>query len=79
VSQDCQELRQLIVDAKTRRNRALVENADAEDEGQALPHTEADLVELRSAIHQAAHAAREAECDIDDIVGPHVGRPDSAP
>lgn len=74
---DCEELRRRIVLAKGARNRALTDNAEAENAGRPLPYTEEDLVDLRAVVHMAALAAREAGCDVEDLMGPDVGDRDS--
>ena len=49
-------------------------NATAENAGAAPLHSAADMDALRLAVDLAALEARNAGCDIDDLVGPNVGR-----
>lgn len=72
--EDCHALRHALAEAKKRRNDALVANAQADDSGDPLPHTAADLEAMRLAVDVAALEARTAGCEVDDIVGPNVGR-----
>jgi hypothetical protein len=51
----------------------MVANAKAEDAGLVRPHTDADLDALRLAVDLATLEARQAGCDVDDLVGPNVG------
>ena len=71
---NCEELRAQVTDSKRRRNGALVANATAKNEGSKPPYSTADLDALRLAVDVAALEARGAGCDIDDLVGPNVGR-----
>jgi hypothetical protein len=73
VTVDCAALRQRIVDAKQARNQALTENAEAENAGTPLLHSHADIGSLRLAVDVAALEAKDAGCDVDDLVGPNVG------
>lgn len=74
---DCDTLRQRLMDAKRARNQARVDNATAENEGRAdLPFSDDDLSALMLAVDVAALEARNAGCDIDDLVEPPVGRLD---
>ena len=70
---DCENLRQRIVEVKLARNQALAANAEAEDAGRPPAHDESALAEMRTAVENAARAARDAGCDISDLVGPGVG------
>lgn len=70
----CHALRQALTEAKKRRNDATVANAQADDAGAPRPHSDADLESLRLAVDVAALEARSAGCEVDDIVGPNVGR-----
>lgn len=76
---NCDELRNNLMNTKAARNRALTENANAENEGRSQPHSDLDLSHLRSSVELAAGAARAAGCDIDDLVGPNVGLPKEPP
>ena len=68
----CEELRQRIIEAKRASNNALTANARAENAALVGPYAEDDLAELRAAIQRAALEAREAGCNVDDLVGPVV-------
>lgn len=70
----CDELRAAVVSAKARRNDAMRANAQAEDASQPAPYTTADMDALRLAVDVAALEARNAGCDVSDLVGPHVGQ-----
>lgn len=74
---NCDELRERIIATGAARNRAQQDNARAENEGRPLPYSWEDLAELRAAVHMAARAARQAGCDISDLVGDNVGNDDS--
>lgn len=74
---DCEGLRRRLIEAKRERNDALRLNAEAENAGRNPVYTEDDLIELRATVHMAALRAREAGCDIDDLVGRNVGDRDS--
>jgi hypothetical protein len=71
----CHELRAALVRAKYRRNAVIVAVAQADIETRPRPGSASDLVAARLAVDRAAHEARRAGCDIDDLVGPNVGRP----
>ena len=73
-----EELRRRAVTAKRARNDAMVANAQAEDAGREPPYSEGDLMELRSEVHMASLRAKEAGCNIDELVGPNVGDRDSS-
>lgn len=73
---DCATLRSRLQAAKAARNQARVANAQAKDEGRPVPHSAADLEALMLGVDVAALEARRAGCDIDDLVGPNVGRLD---
>lgn len=68
------ELRAQLVEAKLAVKEALIKNAKREDAGRAPRHSADDLAALRLAVDMAALAARQAEVDISDLVGPAVGR-----
>lgn len=74
---DCDDLRRQVGDAKRERNNALRLNAEAEDAGRNPVYSEDDLIELRAVVHMAALRAREAGCNVDDLVGRNVGDRDS--
>lgn len=74
---NCEQLRQRLVERKQARNNAMVANATSEDAGEDPPYSEEDLMELRAAVHMAALEAREAGCDVSDLVGWNVGDPDA--
>lgn len=76
---DCEELRAYLWAAKGARNAARSDNARAENEGQPPPYSENEVLELVYRVHEAAKAAREAGCDIDDIVDKDVGEGDWPP
>jgi hypothetical protein len=71
----CHELRAALVRAKNRRNDAILASAQADIENRPRPESASDLVAARLAVDIAAHEARRAGCDIDDLVGPNVGHP----
>ena len=73
---DCDQLLAAIVEAKVARNEAMRENARDEDAGQLPRHSTADLDALRLAVDVATLEARDAGCDVDDLVGPNVGNLD---
>lgn len=66
-------LRENVIAAKAARNRAVQENALAENQGRAPVHSAADLESLRLGVDVAALEARSAGVDISDLVGPSVG------
>lgn len=70
---DCDKLRDDVIAAKRERNNAQIANARAEDAGRPPLHSDADMAALRLAVDMASMEARSAGCDIDDLVGPHVG------
>lgn len=70
---NCDDLRTTLVAAKRQRNEALAANARADNRARARPHSDADIQALRLAVDLAALEARQAGCDIDDLVGPAVG------
>lgn len=74
---DCDELRREVIEAKGARNAAQVANAEAEDAGRPAVYSDWDFMELRAAVDQAAMRARAAGCNVDDLVAPNVGDPDS--
>jgi hypothetical protein len=73
VAQGCDQLRGAIQEAKADRNRALAENAQAENDGRVRPHSGQDIARLRAEVERASGAARNAGCDINDLVGLQVG------
>lgn len=73
----CEKLRQRIITAKAARNDAWRENATDENNLHRPRHSEADLDVLKLAVDVAALEARNAGCDVDDLVGPNVGNLDA--
>lgn len=73
----CDDLRAAVTEAKRRRNDAGRANAHAENAGIPAPHTDDDMAALRLAVDVAALEARNAGCEVDDIVGPNVGNLDA--
>ncbi len=69
----CETLRQALVDANRVRNEAHVANAKAEDAGRPPVYSDFEMMEFRAAVHIAALKAREAGCNVDDLVGLDVG------
>ena len=69
----CEKLRRRIATAKAERNDALRENATDENNAQRPRHSQADVDALRLAVDLAALEARNAGCDVDDLVAPSVG------
>lgn len=70
---DCDSLRDTLKLTKTNRANAQVANAEAEDKGQPATFDDATLEFLRQSVEDAAYAARQAGCDISDLVGANVG------
>lgn len=70
---DCAALRRAVQDAKRARNNATIENAEDENAGIRPRHSEADMAAFRLAVDMAALEARNAGCEIDDLVHPSVG------
>jgi hypothetical protein len=70
---ECLELRRKVIEAKAARNDALRENARDENDETRKRHSEADIAAMRLAVDVAALEARQAGCDIGDLVGPNVG------
>jgi hypothetical protein len=76
---DWDELRQALIFAEGARNAAHINNAAAANRGRAAPHSDEDLVVLRQRVDRAAMAARDAGCDVSDLVAPNVGPRDTPP
>ncbi len=73
---DCEQLRNNLSAAKAARNQAMSDNAHAENAGRQPLHDGVALDALRLAVDVAALEARNAGCDISDLVGDNVGRLD---
>ena len=69
----CETLRQALMYVNRVREEAQVANAKAEDAGRAPVYSDFEMMEFRAAVHIAALKAREAGCNVDDLVGPNVG------
>lgn len=75
---NCKELRRRVVAAKQASKEALTANAEAKDDGREPPFSEGALMQLRGDVRLAAQQAREAGCNIDDLVNRHVGDRESS-
>lgn len=72
----CPALRQAVQHAKLVRNNAMKAH-DRDENDNVLPrHSDADMEAFRLAVDMAAMEARNAGCDVDDLVGPNVGNLD---
>lgn len=72
-----EQMRALVMVAKSASQSAQMFNAWNVDEGQPPPFSADDLRAFRLLVHLSARAARMVGAEISDLVGPDVGAGDS--